>query len=93
MKNSEATIFDFLGFVGEKEKWDSGSTIVQKMHFQYKKKFQISKAILIIRDPYKAIVSFVQYLESGHTGQASPHTFRKKGKLISVQNITSFVSY
>ena len=71
------------GFLGEKEQWDSGSTVVQKMHFQYKKDFPVSKAILIIRDPYKAILSFVQYLESGHTGQASPHTFHKKGRILS----------
>ena len=69
-----------LGFIGEMEAPDSGSTIVQKMHLHFSVGLNVSKGILLIRNPYKAIVSFVQYLESGHLGQASVHTFRKKGE-------------
>lgn len=69
-----------LGFLGEREDWNSGSTIIQKLHLNYNGRYGFKRGILLIREPISAIRSFVQYLESGHTGWASPNTFRKRGR-------------
>ncbi|CAL8116046.1 unnamed protein product [Orchesella dallaii] len=58
------------GFLGEREPWYSGSTIVQKFHERYNKDFEVSKAVLLIREPFPAILSLANFLEAGHTGSA-----------------------
>ncbi len=61
------------------EDWSDGSTIVQKLHVKYDSRQNFKRGILIIREPIAAARSFVHYMESGHTGWASPTTFNKKG--------------
>jgi len=69
----------YVGFMGEKESWESGTTIVQKSHMKYSKEQNFGKAILLIRDPIASTKAFVQYMESGHTGWSLPTTFLHKG--------------
>ncbi|XP_021954416.1 WSC domain-containing protein 1 [Folsomia candida] len=66
------------GFLGEKEDWSSGRTIVQKLHVKYDSAQPFKRGILIIREPVAATRSFVDFMESGHTGWASPTTFNRK---------------
>ena len=72
------------GFYGEKEPWYSGSTVVQKLHVKYSSEYAFPKGILLLREPYEAIVSFVQYLEAGHLGSASPSTFKHESELCNI---------
>ncbi|CAG7722163.1 unnamed protein product [Allacma fusca] len=66
------------GFLGEKEAWDSGSTVVQKLHLKYSPAYKFPSSILLIREPYPAIISFVHFKESGHLGFAQVSTLHHK---------------
>lgn len=67
------------GFFGEREPWYSGRTIVQKFHEKYDKRMNIDRAILIIREPFPAILAFANYLEAGHTGKSYLLPYHHKG--------------
>jgi hypothetical protein len=69
-----------IGFYGEVVPIDCGCTIVQKTHdFQKNdyKPFVNKSAILIIRNPYGALVSYRNFMTTGysHTASASPTQF------------------
>ncbi|XP_022101127.1 WSC domain-containing protein 2-like [Acanthaster planci] len=67
------------GFIGEKEKWTRGNTIAVKTHrFDEEHVRSFQKAILIIRNPYKAIISEHNRKFGGHVGFA-PETQYTKG--------------
>ncbi|XP_038059640.1 WSC domain-containing protein 2-like [Patiria miniata] len=67
------------GFLGEKEKWTKGNTIGVKTHrFDEEHVRSFQSAILIIRNPYKAIISEHNRKFGGHVGFA-PETQYTKG--------------
>ena len=60
------------GFKGERENWRKGNTIAVKTHrFDDEHISSFDGAILIIRNPYKAIISEHNRKFGGHTGFAS----------------------
>ncbi|KAK7077210.1 WSC domain-containing protein 1 [Halocaridina rubra] len=68
------------GYYGELEPWTSGTTIAQKTHdcgFTHVQAFNKS-VILLLRNPYRAILSFHNYLFAGHTGFAPMSNYRRK---------------
>ena len=68
------------GFWGEIRSWKDGSTIVQKTHDYSATLINEEfgrRGILIMRNPYEAIVSKFNYLSAGHQGSASSDLFRK----------------
>ncbi|XP_068231867.1 uncharacterized protein [Palaemon carinicauda] len=68
------------GYFGELEHWTQGTTIVQKTHDcgpNHIEAFNKS-AILLLRNPYRAILSFHNYLFAGHTGFAPITNYRRK---------------
>lgn len=75
-----------LGFTGEMMPVDCGCTIVQKTHLypqdHTKEEDSDGRAILIIRNPYQALVSFRHFETSGqgHTQVASADQFTGPGK-------------
>jgi hypothetical protein len=63
-----------LGFYGEIMPVDCGCTVVQKTHDFQKydcKPFVNKSAILIIRNPYKALVSYRNFVTTGNNQTAS----------------------
>ena len=62
------------GYWGEIRNWKDGSTIVQKTH-DYSEDLIINefhqRGILILRNPYDAVISKLKYLYAGHHGRAS----------------------
>ncbi len=69
----------FSGFRGEREPWTKGTTVVVKTHrFDEEHVKAFDSAILIVRDPYKAIISEHNRKFGGHTGYA-PEAQYKKG--------------
>ena len=73
------------GLYGEMMEFDCGCTIFQKAHHYFYERedndnWFNGSFILIIRNPYKAIVSYSNYLATlDHTQHASPLTFVGKG--------------
>ncbi|XP_066985112.1 uncharacterized protein [Macrobrachium rosenbergii] len=68
------------GYYGELEYWAQGTTIAQKTHDcgpKHIKAFDKS-VILLLRNPYRAILSFHNYLFAGHTGFAPIMNYRRK---------------
>ncbi|KAK2720689.1 sialate:O-sulfotransferase 2-like isoform X1 [Artemia franciscana] len=74
----------FSGFLGELADWSSGETIVQKTHDFGEgniKKFVSNnkiKAVLVIRNPYDAIISYHNYIYGGHNGFAPKKDFKRQ---------------
>ncbi|XP_072044294.1 sialate:O-sulfotransferase 1-like [Amphiura filiformis] len=67
------------GFRGEREPWTKGTTVVVKTHrFDEEHVKAFDSAIIIVRDPYKAIISEHNRKFGGHTGYA-PEAQYKKG--------------
>nr|XP_018917676.1 PREDICTED: WSC domain-containing protein 1-like [Bemisia tabaci] len=78
------------GFFGERESPDCGCTSVQKTHgfalagavpkLPTEKTAEVSlfngRAILLLRNPYEALLSYRNYLYGGHTGFAPNNKFR-----------------
>ena len=66
------------GYWGEVRDWRDGSTIVQKTHDAspslVKEEFS-GRGILIVRNPYDAVMSKFHYLYGGHHGTASDQHF------------------
>ena len=72
------------GYWGEIRDWRDGTTIVQKTHDadpDLVKEFG-GRAILILRNPYDAILSKFHYLYGGHHGVASEEHFERWVHLI-----------
>ena len=79
-----------LGHLGEGVAWNDGSTIVQKTHDageDHIAEFNRT-GILMIRNPYKAILSFHNYLYGGHTGFSPTANYLKKGNLQLITKLT-----
>ncbi|XP_042878223.1 uncharacterized protein LOC122257185 [Penaeus japonicus] len=77
------------GYYGELDDHVSGTTITQKTHDcgpTHVKSFR-STAVLLLRNPYRAILSFHNYLFGGHTGYAPVANYRRKdwGAFVSLQ--------
>ncbi|CAL4110799.1 unnamed protein product, partial [Meganyctiphanes norvegica] len=68
------------GYYGELMDWKSGATIVQKTHDCGENHIQDfgSCGVLLLRNPYRAILSFHNYLFGGHTGYAKISNYRRK---------------
>jgi len=80
----------FTGYRGELEDWESGTTLVQKIH-EYGdgniKDFG-GRAIVLLRNPYRAILSYHNFLFGGHRGYAPISNYRRKGKMDYICNLT-----
>jgi hypothetical protein len=74
-----------VGLYGEMMEFDCGCTIVQKAHHYYYERedndnWFNGSAILIIRNPYKAMISWSNYLATlDHTKHAPKSTFVGQG--------------
>ncbi|KAF2352945.1 Myosin VI cargo binding domain [Trinorchestia longiramus] len=76
------------GFRGEMERWDSGTTILQKTHAREDgeaARFQ-GRGVLILRNPYRAILAWHNFVVGGHRGYASVSNFRRRGWQIFIHN-------
>ncbi|XP_059097809.1 WSCD family member AAEL009094-like [Tigriopus californicus] len=69
------------GLWGEIRNWADGTTIVQKTHdaneAHVTKDFE-GRAILLLRNPYAAILSDHNFLFAGHHGRAPPSNYARK---------------
>jgi len=70
------------GFPGEGVR--DGSVVVVKTHETQRGNFD--RAILLVRDPYKAILAEFNRQSGGHVGHARPKAFKSKGWPTMVQN-------
>ena len=68
------------GFIGEKEKWRNGRTILIKNHDHKRNLSNEAKGVvLLVRNPYDAILAeFNRFQSSNHTGSASLENFNSK---------------
>ncbi|XP_061134924.1 sialate:O-sulfotransferase 2 isoform X1 [Syngnathus typhle] len=67
------------GFKGERDHWRSGRTICIKTHESGKKDIEaFDSSILIIRNPYKALMAEFNRLYGGHIGFASQANWKGK---------------
>ena len=76
-----------IGFWGEIRDWRDGTTLVQKTHDASRAHVQDDfggRAILVVRNPYAAILSTHNFLYAGHHGRAPEGNFRRKGTLLCV---------
>lgn len=77
--------FDFFfvlaGFKGERDNWRSGRTICIKTHESGRKEIEaFDSSILVIRNPYKALMAEFNRKYGGHIGFASQAHWRGKGE-------------
>ncbi|KAK3874549.1 hypothetical protein Pcinc_020508 [Petrolisthes cinctipes] len=77
------------GYTGELEAWDSGTTFTQKTHQcspEHIKQFN-GTGILLLRNPYRAILAYHNYLFGGHIGFAPVSNYRRKdwGTFVHIQ--------
>ncbi|XP_037800320.1 uncharacterized protein LOC119595226 [Penaeus monodon] len=77
------------GYYGELDDHTAGTTIAQKTHDcgpTHVKAFR-GTAVLLLRNPYRAILSFHNYLFGGHTGYAPLANYRRKdwGAFVKLQ--------
>jgi hypothetical protein len=82
------SVLETSGYYGEKAGIQDGTTILTKTH-EYSEshimKFldpetNSTKAVLLIRNPYKAILSFHNFLFGGHIGSAPVINYFRKGE-------------
>ncbi|XP_048468622.1 WSC domain-containing protein 1 isoform X2 [Rhincodon typus] len=67
------------GFKGEKDYWKSGRTICIKTHESGKREIEtFDAAILLIRNPYKALMAEFNRKRAGHLGYASERHWKSK---------------
>ncbi|XP_047739209.1 WSC domain-containing protein 2-like [Hyalella azteca] len=68
------------GYRGEKEAWNSGTTILQKTHEYQDQTISLFKGrvVLIIRNPYRAILSYHNFNAGGHRGHGSVTDYRRR---------------
>ncbi|XP_068166162.1 sialate:O-sulfotransferase 2-like [Antennarius striatus] len=75
------------GFKGEGEDWRKGTTICIKTHSKEKESIdEFDSTILLIRNPYKAIISEFNRLHGGHTGFASKDDWKRTGWSAHLKN-------
>ncbi|CAG0888869.1 unnamed protein product [Darwinula stevensoni] len=68
-----------LGFLGEKAKIQDGTVVVSKTHDHGKEMIEeFQSGILLVRNPYKAILSFHNFLFTGHLSHAPVRNFLRK---------------
>lgn len=73
--------FACTGFKGERDHWRSGRTVCIKTHESGKKEIEAFDAsIVMIRNPYKALMAEFNRKYGGHIGFASQAHWRGKGK-------------
>jgi len=68
------------GLWGEIRNWEDGTTIVQKTHDANQHHVQVDfkgRAILILRNPYDAILSTHNFMYAGHHGRAPARNFAR----------------
>lgn len=71
----------FTGFKGERDNWRSGRTICIKTHESGRKEIEaFDSSILVIRNPYKALMAEFNRKYGGHIGFASQAHWRGKGE-------------
>lgn len=71
----------FPGFKGERDNWRSGRTICIKTHESGRKEIEaFDSSILVIRNPYKALMAEFNRKYGGHIGFASQAHWRGKGE-------------
>ncbi|XP_043208849.1 WSC domain-containing protein 1-like isoform X2 [Amphibalanus amphitrite] len=70
-----------IGYWGELSSPEEGTTIVQKVHdFGDDQVQRFNRtAIVIVRNPYRAVLSFHNYLFGGHKGMAPSSNYLRKG--------------
>lgn len=70
------------GFKGERDHWRSGRTICIKTHESGQKEIEsFDSAILLIRNPYKALMAEFNRKYGGHIGFAAHAHWKGKGRL------------
>lgn len=70
------------GFKGERDHWRSGRTICIKTHESGQKEIEsFDAAILLIRNPYKALMAEFNRKYGGHIGFAAHAHWKGKGRL------------
>ena len=70
------------GLYGEIRDWADGTTLVQKTHDASKAHVQKDyggRGIVILRNPYAAILSDHNFLYAGHHGRAPVKNYQRKG--------------
>lgn len=71
----------FTGFKGERDNWRSGRTVCIKTHESGRKEIEaFDSSILVIRNPYKALMAEFNRKYGGHIGFASQAHWRGKGE-------------
>ncbi|XP_069188326.1 sialate:O-sulfotransferase 1-like isoform X2 [Procambarus clarkii] len=77
------------GFFGELEPWNAGTTFTQKTHDGSPAHIQAfnGTGVLLLRNPYRAIISYHNFLFGGHTGYAPISNYRRKdwGAFVQLQ--------
>lgn len=78
------------GLWGEIRSWEDGTTIVQKTHDANKHHVQADyggRAILILRNPYDAILSTHNFMYAGHHGKAPARNYARPEwqKFVTIQ--------
>lgn len=68
-----------VGFLGEVLPWNSTNTSVVKTHGR-KKGVSFDTAVVLIRDPYNALVAEYNRMAGGHVGVAEPEYFKINGE-------------
>ncbi|KAH0625643.1 hypothetical protein JD844_015235 [Phrynosoma platyrhinos] len=77
------------GFKGERDHWRSGRTICIKTHESGQKEIEaFDAAILLIRNPYKALMAEFNRKYGGHIGFASHAHWKGKGDEKGIRNQT-----
>lgn len=72
------------GFKGERDHWRSGRTICIKTHESGRKEIEaFDSSIIMIRNPYKALMAEFNRKYGGHIGFASQAHWKGKGELLS----------
>ncbi|XP_029468385.1 WSC domain-containing protein 1 [Rhinatrema bivittatum] len=67
------------GFKGEKDHWRSGRTVCVKTHESGKREIEMfDSAILLIRNPYKALIAEFNRKCAGHLGYATERNWKSK---------------
>lgn len=70
------------GFKGERDHWRSGRTVCIKTHESGKKEIEaFDSSILMIRNPYKALMAEFNRKYGGHIGFASQAHWKGKGEI------------